>query len=67
MFSQMSVLYAMPKYLVNSLTVSHNSSAAMEADVCFLQILMPYFPTGTMERVDFEGQVRHAALCPFCD
>jgi ribose-phosphate pyrophosphokinase len=43
LFAQMSVLYAMPKYLVNSLT-----------------ILMPYFPTGTMERVDFEGQIATA-------
>ena len=42
-FEQLSIMYTLPRYLVNSLTV-----------------LMPYFPTGTMERVDEEGQIATA-------
>eukprot|EP01126_Amoeba_proteus_P048108 TRINITY_DN5544_c0_g1_i14.p1 TRINITY_DN5544_c0_g1~~TRINITY_DN5544_c0_g1_i14.p1 ORF type:complete len:190 (-),score=14.93 TRINITY_DN5544_c0_g1_i14:574-1143(-) len=43
MFSQLSVVYALPRYLCRSLTV-----------------VLPYFPTGTMERVDTEGQIATA-------
>ena len=42
-FEQVSVAYAMPKYMVRSFT-----------------FILPYFPTGTMERVDREGQVATA-------
>ncbi|XP_074656414.1 uncharacterized protein LOC141909723 [Tubulanus polymorphus] len=42
-FQQLSVLYAIPKYLARSFTV-----------------ILPYFPTGTMERVDTEGQIATA-------
>jgi len=42
-FSQISVLYALPKYFCKSLTV-----------------ILPYFPTGTMERIDTEGQIATA-------
>ncbi|XP_078584330.1 uncharacterized protein LOC144866665 isoform X2 [Branchiostoma floridae x Branchiostoma japonicum] len=42
-FEQLSVLYAVPKYLARSFTV-----------------ILPYFPTGTMERVDTEGQIATA-------
>lgn len=40
---QLSVMYALPRYLVKSLIV-----------------VLPYFPTGTMERVDTEGQIATA-------
>jgi len=43
LFTQISVIYALPRYLVRSLT-----------------IMLPYFPTGTMERVDSEGQIATA-------
>eukprot|EP01116_Phalansterium_solitarium_P018046 TRINITY_DN4627_c0_g1_i1.p1 TRINITY_DN4627_c0_g1~~TRINITY_DN4627_c0_g1_i1.p1 ORF type:complete len:338 (+),score=114.89 TRINITY_DN4627_c0_g1_i1:108-1121(+) len=42
-FSQLSIIYTLPRYLVKSMT-----------------IVVPYFPTGTMERVDEEGQVATA-------
>lgn len=42
-FEQLSVLYALPRYLIKSLVIA-----------------MPYFPTGTMERIDHEGQVATA-------
>ncbi|XP_078664590.1 uncharacterized protein LOC144907423 isoform X2 [Branchiostoma floridae x Branchiostoma belcheri] len=42
-FEQLSILYAVPKYLARSFTV-----------------ILPYFPTGTMERVDTEGQIATA-------
>lgn len=28
-------------------------------------IVLPYFPTGTMERVDEEGQIATAMVCHF--
>jgi ribose-phosphate pyrophosphokinase len=43
LFSQLAVLYALPRYCVKSLTV-----------------VLPYFPAGTMERVDTEGQIATA-------
>jgi len=43
MFNQLSVLYALPRYLVRSMTV-----------------ILAYFPTGTMERVEYEGQIATA-------
>jgi phosphoribosylpyrophosphate synthetase len=43
MFSQLSVIYALPRYFVKSLI-----------------IVLPYFPTGTMERIDEEGQIATA-------
>nr|XP_039257336.1 ribose-phosphate pyrophosphokinase 4-like [Styela clava] len=43
-FEQLSVLYALPKYSVRSLT-----------------FVLPFFPTGTMERVDTEGQIATAS------
>ncbi|XP_077990741.1 uncharacterized protein LOC144445067 [Glandiceps talaboti] len=42
-FEQLSILYAIPRYLARSFT-----------------FLLPYFPTGTMERVDTEGQIATA-------
>jgi phosphoribosylpyrophosphate synthetase len=42
-FEQISVIWALPRYRVNSLNV-----------------VLPYFPTGTMERVDTEGQIATA-------
>lgn len=42
-FEQLSVIYAIPRYLAKSFTV-----------------ILPYFPTGTMERVDTEGQIATA-------
>mmetsp|Transcript_12165 Transcript_12165/g.34305 ORF Transcript_12165/g.34305 Transcript_12165/m.34305 type:complete len:326 (-) Transcript_12165:3-980(-) len=39
-FTQLSFIYALPRYLVKKLT-----------------IVLPYFPTGTNERIDHEGQV----------
>jgi len=42
-FAQLSVLYAIPRYYIRSLTV-----------------VLPYFPTGTMERIDEEGQIATA-------
>ena len=42
-FEQLSIIWALPRYRVNSLAV-----------------ILPYFPTGTMERVDSEGQVATA-------
>jgi ribose-phosphate pyrophosphokinase len=43
MFAQLSVIYALPRYCIRSLT-----------------LVLPYFPTGTMERIDEEGQVATA-------
>lgn len=43
LFSQLSIIYAIPRYLARSLT-----------------LICPYFPTGTMERVDEEGQIATA-------
>ena len=48
-FEQVSVIYALPRYRVNSLNV-----------------VLPYFPTGTMERVDTEGQVATANVTFHC-
>lgn len=45
LFEQVSVLYSLPRFLVNSLTV-----------------ILPYFPTGTMERIDDEGQIATAKV-----
>jgi len=42
-FEQLSVIYALPRYFIRSLT-----------------IVLPYFPTGTMERIDEEGQIATA-------
>ncbi|XP_070533418.1 uncharacterized protein [Ptychodera flava] len=42
-FEQLSILYAIPRYLARSFTC-----------------ILPYFPTGTMERVDTEGQIATA-------
>lgn len=42
-FEQLSLMYALPKYMVKSFIVA-----------------LPYFPTGTMERIDLEGQVATA-------
>jgi ribose-phosphate pyrophosphokinase len=42
-FAQLSVIYALPRYYVRSLT-----------------LVLPYFPTGTMERIDEEGQIATA-------
>jgi len=42
-FEQLSVIYAIPRYLAKSFT-----------------LILPYFPTGTMERVDTEGQIATA-------
>ncbi|XP_076456527.1 uncharacterized protein LOC143290873 [Babylonia areolata] len=42
-FEQLSVLYAIPRYLAKS-----------------FHFIMPYFPTGTMERIDNEGQIATA-------
>lgn len=44
-FEQLSVLYAIPRYLARSVIV-----------------ILPYFPTGTMERVDKEGQIATAKV-----
>jgi len=43
LFPQLSLVYALPRLMVASLTV-----------------VLPYFPTGTMERVELEGQVATA-------
>ncbi|EFI33648.1 ribose-phosphate pyrophosphokinase [Desulfonatronospira thiodismutans ASO3-1] len=43
-FSQLSVIYELPRLAVKS-----------------LKVIMPYFPTGTMERVDEEGEIATAA------
>jgi len=43
LFSQISVLFALPRFFCKSLTV-----------------VLPFFPTGTMERIDKEGQVATA-------
>ncbi|WP_291318642.1 ribose-phosphate diphosphokinase [Desulfonatronospira sp.] len=43
-FSQLAVIYALPRLAVRS-----------------LKVFLPYFPTGTMERVDEEGEVATAA------
>jgi len=42
-FEQLSVIFALPRYFIKSLT-----------------IVLPYFPTGTMERIDEEGQIATA-------
>ncbi|KAK6186865.1 hypothetical protein SNE40_006130 [Patella caerulea] len=42
-FEQISILYAMPRYLAKS-----------------FHFILPYFPTGTMERVEKEGQIATA-------
>jgi ribose-phosphate pyrophosphokinase len=42
-FAQLSVIYALPRYYVKSLT-----------------LVLSYFPTGTMERIDEEGQIATA-------
>ncbi len=44
-FEQLSIIYAIPRYLARSFTV-----------------ILPYFPTGTMERVDTEGQIATAKV-----
>lgn len=44
-FEQLSIVYAIPKYLAKSFT-----------------FILPFFPTGTMERVDLEGQIATAKV-----
>lgn len=73
-----TVLYQLPKYLINSLTVRIIALGRRTVLTTFIgsfihvihlrhaiQIILPYFPTGTMERVDYEGQV-HALLVDRC-
>ncbi|MFC1598622.1 ribose-phosphate pyrophosphokinase-like domain-containing protein [Patescibacteria group bacterium] len=42
-FNQLSVIYALPRYLAKS-----------------LKVFLPYYPTGTMERVETQGQIATA-------
>jgi len=42
-FNQLSVIYALPRYLAKS-----------------LKVILPYYPTGTMERVETQGQIATA-------
>ncbi|XP_014681845.1 PREDICTED: ribose-phosphate pyrophosphokinase 4-like [Priapulus caudatus] len=47
-FEQLSVLYAIPRYLARS-----------------FHVILPYFATGTMERIDTEGQIATAKTGTF--
>jgi len=42
-FNQLSVIYALPRYLARS-----------------LKVVLPYYPTGTMERIETQGQIATA-------
>ncbi|MCX6744602.1 MAG: ribose-phosphate diphosphokinase [Candidatus Parcubacteria bacterium] len=42
-FNQLSLIYALPKYLVKS-----------------LKVILPFYPTGTMERVETQGEIATA-------
>jgi ribose-phosphate pyrophosphokinase len=42
-FNQLSVIYALPRYLVKS-----------------LKVILPFYPTGTMERIETQGEIATA-------
>ena len=59
-FEQLAILYALPKYVCTYVGIPYHTIPRYL--VKSLRVVLPFFPTGTMERVDTEGQIATAKV-----
>ena len=60
LFEQLSLLYMLPRYIVCTMyyiIIITFFVLSIRYFIRSFRVILPFFPTGTMERVDYEGQI----------